>query len=93
MSKKNVADYNKFVLPEDEMWIKKINGKLGKSGYTSGQQFKADVRQLKVNAEGYNLGGDCAPTQVQPHLTAPCLLPFPTLACLCSLPSRPQRMA
>ena len=39
------------------MWIKKINGKLGKSGYTSGQQFKADVRQLKVNAEGYNLGG------------------------------------
>ena len=57
VSKKNVADYNKFVLPEDEMWIKKINGKLGKSGYTSGQQFKADVRQLKVNAEGYNLGG------------------------------------
>lgn len=57
VSKKNVADYNKFVQPEDEMWIKKINGKLAKSGYTSGQQFKNDVRQMKLNAENYNLGG------------------------------------
>ena len=72
VNKKNVADYNNFVLPEDEMWIKKINGKLAKSGYTSGQQFKADVRQLKVNAEGYNLGGGlCA----YPGSAAPTFLP------------------
>ena len=74
MSKKNVADYNNFVLPEDEMWIKKINGKLTKSGYTSGQQFKADVRQLKMNAEGYNLGGGlCA----FPGTDTPTWLPHP----------------
>ena len=75
MSKKNVADYNNFVLPEDEMWIKKINGKLTKSGYTSGQQFKADVRQLKMNAEKYNLGGGlCA----FPGTAIPTLLTHPS---------------
>lgn len=73
VNKKNVSDYNNFVPPEDEMWIKKINGKLAKSGYTSGQQFKADVCQLKVNAEGYNLGGGlCAyPGIAHPHLAVP----------------------
>ena len=88
MSKKNVADYNKFVLPEDEMWIKKINGKLGKSGYTSGQQFKADVRQLKVNAEGYNLGGGlCAyPGAAPPHCPPPASLPNPRMLMFPPLP-------
>lgn len=57
VSKKNVKDYNNFVRPEDEIWVKKINGKLAKSGYSSSQQFMADVHQLLMNAEAYNLGG------------------------------------
>ena len=70
VSKKNVKDYNSFVQPEDEMWIKKINGKLAKSGYSSSQQFVADVQQMRVNAEAYNLGGGlCAfPGTVHLHL-------------------------
>lgn len=57
VSKKHVKDYNNFVQPEDEIWIKKINGKLAKSGYSSRQQFLADVHQMRANAEAYNLGG------------------------------------
>lgn len=90
MNKKNVADYNNFVLPEDEMWIKKINGRLAKSGYTTGQQFKADVCQLKVNAEGYNLGGGlcaypgvahCSPVSHPSSAPSACLLSLPFMCC------------
>ena len=69
VNKKSVIDYNKFILPEDEMWIKKITGKLIKSGYTSHKQFKADLHQLMTNAQTYNgsEGGVCAYPRKQSH--------------------------
>ncbi|KAL0025336.1 hypothetical protein WJX79_008358 [Trebouxia sp. C0005] len=58
---KGVADYNDFVKPEDEMWIKKINQKLTRSAYVTHRQFREDVHQILKNAQKYNLStGVCA---------------------------------
>ena len=74
VNKKKVEDYSKFIQPEDEMWLKKISGKLTKSGYTSHKQFQADVHQLMTNAQIYNGagGGVCAYPGKQSHFG--CLL-------------------
>jgi len=56
-----VADYNNFVKPEDEMWIKKINQKLTRSAYVTHGQFREDVHQILKNALTYNQStGECA---------------------------------
>lgn len=55
VNKKYVADYNKFVPPEKEMWVKKINIKLTRSQYTSRTDFQKDVNQIAKNARAYNL--------------------------------------
>ena len=58
---KGVADYNNFVKPEDEMWIKKINQKLTRSAYVTHGQFREDVHQILKNAVTYNQStGVCA---------------------------------
>jgi len=60
--KNAVADYNKYVEPEDEMWIKKINQKLTRSAYVTHGQFREDVHQILKNAHKYNQfsGSMCA---------------------------------
>lgn len=59
--KNGVSDYNKFVKPEDEMWIKKINQKLTRSAYVTHGQFREDMHQIMKNAVTYNTStADCA---------------------------------
>ncbi len=59
--KNGVSDYNKFVKPEDEMWIKKINQKLTRSAYVMHGQFREDMHQILKNAVTYNTStADCA---------------------------------
>ena len=62
VSKVRVTDYNDFVRPEDEMWLKKINGKLTKVQYVNRSQFQNDVHQIWKNAVKYNVysGSLCA---------------------------------
>ena len=55
VNKKLVTDYNRYVMVEDEMWIKKINVKLTRSVYVTHQQFKEDVHQILRNAQQYNV--------------------------------------
>lgn len=75
VNKKQIEDYGNFVKPEDEMWVKKINGKLTKSQYTSHKQFKADIHQLMRNAQVYNAafgGGVCAYPGMNEWNSRPC---------------------
>ena len=50
VSKRVVTDYNKFVPPEKEMWVKKINTKLTRSQYASHNEFQKDIFQILKNA-------------------------------------------
>ena len=59
--KVGVPDYNNYVKPEEEMWIKKINQKLTRSAYVTHGQFRQDMLQILKNAQTYNTStGECA---------------------------------
>lgn len=64
VSKRVVTDYNKFVPPEKEMWVKKINTKLTRSQYASHNEFQKDIFQILKNARAYNYNPEavCANT-------------------------------
>ena len=55
--KQGVTDYNNFVRPEDEMWVRKISQKLTRAAYVTHIQFREDVHQILKNAQKYNDAG------------------------------------
>jgi len=57
VSKTLVPDYNKFVAPEDELWLDKMINTAKGSRYSSVAQFRADINRICRNAEAYNSPG------------------------------------
>lgn len=54
VNKSSVRDYHKWVRPEDEMWLDKINRKITQHEYTSGAQLRSDFEKIYKNAIAYN---------------------------------------
>ena len=50
-------DYNQWVEPEKEMWLRRIMDKCRKGDYSNHAEFHTDVCQIAANSRAYNSEG------------------------------------
>ena len=62
MSKNTVQDYNRYVEPDEEMWLGEILKKSKQGKYESVEAYRADAAKIELNCRKYNgiNGGICA---------------------------------
>ena len=66
VSKNTISDYNRFVHPDDEMWLGELLKRCRQGKYDSVAAYLADAHKIESNAQKYNgiNGGICAHPEV-----------------------------